>query len=111
MKRFLTFRLVFSVIGVSCVLMMATYLRNKYLYWTQAGLQIPLSVLDLIQIPAFVIASIMGALMNKNPHNPIVSAYYISLFITYVVIFGGLITLFRFARKHVHKIRVRRRDI
>jgi hypothetical protein len=88
------------------MLMLVTYWRNKYLYWTPTGLHILLFVFDLIQVPAFIIASVIGTWINENPHNPNVAAYYISLFITYTFIFWGFITLFQFVGKQVRKGRV-----
>ena len=103
MKNFIKCRLFFLCIGLSILLVSGTYLRNKYLYWVPPGLRIPLLVFDLIQIPAFVIASMMGYWIHKNAHNPVVVAYYISLFMTYLLIFWGLIALFRFVNKWIRK--------
>jgi hypothetical protein len=103
MKSIIKSRLFFLVIGISALLVIVTYLHGINLDWSPPGLHIILFLLTLIQIPSFVIASVLGALIHKNPHNPVVVAYFISLFITYLLIFWGLIALFRFAHKWIRK--------
>lgn len=97
MKSFFKSRVLFLVTGFSGMLVIVTYFHNKYLDWSPTGLRILLFLIDLIQLPAFII----GALIRGNPDAPNVAIYYVSLFITYIVIFGGLIFLFQFVRKLV----------
>lgn len=97
MKNFIRSRLFFVLSGFSGMFVIVTYLHNKYSDWFPVGVNILLYLIDWIQFPAFVV----GGLIRGNPDAPNVVVYYVALFFTYMFIFGGLITLFRFIKRYL----------
>jgi hypothetical protein len=102
LKNFIKKKWFLLVLGFSGMLVIGMWLKIEYYGWYSVAMpRIIQSIISIIELPAFVISAVIGG----NPDYPVFAVYYPLLFLTFVLLFSGLVGLVRFASKHAHNSR------
>lgn len=91
MKLFIKSRLLWLVVGLTAFFTSLSYLNNAHSALWPESTQLLKLFLYTVQLPSIFI----GILVSKNFHAPNATVTYIALFFTYLIVFWGLIALFR----------------
>jgi len=85
--------------GLAVIFVIVSYFNNKVPRWL-SSLRILEFALNTVQLPAWILAAFVSDLQgNRGVESPNIIAFYITLFFTYIVIFGGVIKLLGFINK------------
>jgi len=95
MKSLLKTKLIFLTVGLSATFLIISYMNNISGQKWLGSMKSLSHILDSIQL----IALFTGILVAGNPDAPNPFAFYAALFVTYMIIFGGLIALSRLLYK------------
>jgi hypothetical protein len=98
MKRFVKNKLVWLTVGGAIGLVMVSY-ANFWYGWHWPNLQKKLFFLKTLEMGAWI----SGALASGSMESPNFLIFLVSLFMTYVIILGGLATFFCFVYKKITK--------
>ncbi len=99
MMSFVKNRLLWLTVGLAVIFVMVSYINAMYGWHWPTTRKILSRFIDQVQLPAIF----MGILISGNAEAPNAIAVHVTLFITYIVIFGCLIALARLMYKKITK--------
>jgi hypothetical protein len=102
-KFFFKNRSFWLAFGLAVIFVLVSYLNNTVPRWL-SSLRILGLILDAIQVPAVIVGIMVSDFQNhRGVENPNAIASYVTLFVTYLVIFGGVIKLVGFVNNRMLK--------
>ncbi len=103
MRPLKNIRYLWWTLGPAILFVIASYVNAMYGWHWPTGRRIMSYFMDQIQLPALFV----GILISGNAEAPNAMAVHVTLFLTYVIIFGSLVALTSFVYRGIHQRRTR----